>query len=292
MAQRHLRIELYSMHAHIENGTVDYVSLFDAILPTLAKLHYEEGTRHVAFGQASKVGNRIFLIAYTGYDARAFLLFDVNRQQELFESIQPGRFHARKTHALLDPRQRFLLIENRKGHLRPDDLANAIELVARKLSGYETLELEFNPVAEGEFVRQIEQFQRIQQATITLARPNVDWSERHHQLTEVADESDAKAIDVTVRAKREKSIAKDNGLIQFVKQFAALPQSIFKRISITGSRDDDAGLITLNLSKHVEHIDLLADLDSDTGQPNESEVRNTMESYLASKEKPPDAPTS
>jgi hypothetical protein len=292
MSQRHLRIELYSMHSHVEGAVVDYVNLFDAIAPTLAGFHYEEGTRHVAFGQVNKIGNRIFLVAYTGYDARALLLFDVNRQQELFESIQPGRFHARKTHALIDPRQRSLLIENRKGHLRPDDLATAIELIARKLPGYETVELEFNPVAESEFVRQIEQFQRIQQATISLARPNPDWTDRHHQLTEVADESEAKAIDVTVRAKREKSIAKDSGLIKFIKEFAALPQSIFKRISITGSRDDDAGLITLNLSKHVEHIDLLADLDPVTGQPNESEVRNTMDSYLAGKENPPNAPSS
>ena len=280
------------MHSHVEGAVVDYVNLFDAIAPTLAGFHYEEGTRHVAFGQVNKIGNRIFLVAYTGYDARALLLFDVNRQQELFESIQPGRFHARKTHALIDPRQRSLLIENRKGHLRPDDLATAIELIARKLPGYETVELEFNPVAESEFVRQIEQFQRIQQATISLARPNPDWTDRHHQLTEVADESEAKAIDVTVRAKREKSIAKDSGLIKFIKEFAALPQSIFKRISITGSRDDDAGLITLNLSKHVEHIDLLADLDPVTGQPNESEVRNTMDSYLAGKENPPNAPSS
>jgi len=280
------------MHSHVEGAVVDYVNLFDAIAPTLAGFHYEEGTRHVAFGQVNKIGNRIFLVAYTGYDARALLLFDVNRQQELFESIQPGRFHARKTHPLIDPRQRSLLIENRKGHLRPDDLATAIELIARKLPGYETVELEFNPVAESEFVRQIEQFQRIQQATISLARPNPDWTDRHHQLTEVADESEAKAIDVTVRAKREKSIAKDSGLIKFIKEFAALPQSIFKRISITGSRDDDAGLITLNLSKHVEHIDLLADLDPVTGQPNESEVRNTMDSYLAGKENPPNAPSS
>jgi len=80
MPQRHLRIELYSMHAHVEGGPVDYVNLFDAILPTLTGFHHEEGTRHVAFGQVSKLGQRIFLVAYTGYDARAFLLFDVARQ--------------------------------------------------------------------------------------------------------------------------------------------------------------------------------------------------------------------
>jgi len=291
MPQRHLRIELFSIHAHIDGGTVDYVKFFDSIMPSLTGFHYEEGTRHVAFGSNSKLGGRLFLVAYTGYDTKALLFFDLNKQQELFESTQPGVFQARKTHAMIDPVNRFLLIETKRGHLHPEDLAVALEAIGRKTAGYETLELNFNPVAESEFLKQIDQFQRIQQATVTLARPNVDWTDRHHQLTEVADESNAKAIDVTVRAKREKSIAKDAGIIQFVKQFATLPQSIFKRISITGARDEDAGLITLNLSKHIEHFDLVADVNPENGQASESDIRNRMESYLKTKENT-DAPSS
>ena len=236
------------------------------------------------------MGGKLFLAAYTGYAEKTVLLFDLNEQTELFEATKPGQFPARKTHALIDPQRRLLLIESMRGHLHPEDLAEALESVGRRMPGYETLELNFNPVADTEFIRQIDQFRRIQSATVTMARPNIDWTDRHHQLTEVADESNAKAIDVTVRSKRGKTLSKDAGLVQFVKQFAALPMSIFKRISITGDRDD-GGLITLNLSKHIEHLDLLAPINPATGQPNESDVRQNMESYLATKENP-DAPPS
>jgi hypothetical protein len=284
MPQRHLRIELYAIHAHVDNAAVDYRAFFDLITPQLSGFHFEEGTRHVAFGQTREVGNRIFLVAYTGYDAKTLFFFDLRAQRELFEATDPGRFQARKTHAMIDPSHRFLLIESKRGHLHPEDLATAIEAIGRKIPGYETLELDFNPVADTEFISQIDQFGRIQSATVTLARPNVDWTERKNQLTEVADESNAKAIDVTVRAKREKSLAKEAGIIQFVREFAAIPLSIFKRISITGARDDNAGLITLNLSKHIEHLDLLVNVNAENGQPSEAEISNRMDSYLNAKE--------
>ncbi|MGD0180438.1 MAG: hypothetical protein ABSC15_11550 [Terriglobales bacterium] len=280
-----MRLELYSIHAHVDTAAqIDYAAFFDSMAQALKGYHFEEGARQVAIGRVVSLSGKLFLVAYTGYAEKTVLLFDLNEQKELFEATEPGRFPARKTHVLIDPQRRLLLIESMRGHLHPEDLAVALEAVGRKMPGFETLELNFNPVADSEFIRQIDQFQRIQSATVTMARPNVDWTERHHQLTEVADESNAKAIDVTVRSKRGKTLSKDAGLVQFVKQFAALPMSIFKRISITGARDEDGGLITLNLSKHIEHLDLLTPINPETGQPNESDVRQNMESYLATKE--------
>ena len=261
MPSRHLRFELYSIHGHLESGTLDYVKFFTAVAHQLSGIHYEEGPRHIAVGRSIYTGQYLFLLAYTGYSEKSILFFDVNTQSELHTATEAGKFQARKTHALIAPRQRLLLIESRRGHLHPDDLADILESIAKQIPEFSTLELSFNPVVDEDFLKQIDQLKRVQSATISLARPNVDWTDRHHQLTEVASESDAKALDVTVRSKRGKSLAKDAGLIEFIKQFAGLSMSVFKRISITGSRDDDAGLITLNLSKHIQHLDTVVETD-------------------------------
>ncbi len=284
MPSRHVRLELYAIHGHLESGPIDYVHLFRSVSGQLSSFHFEEGARRVAVGRAAYIGRYLFLVAYTGYADKSILFFDINAREELHTPNEPGRFQARKTHALFDPQSRLLLIETGKGRLRAEDLADAIESLGRKIAGLETLELSFNPVPETEFIRQIDQLERIQSASVSLARPNVDWTERQHQLTEVAEESDARVLDLGVRAKRGRSLAKNAGLVDFIKRFAAQPLSILKRVSITGSREDDAGLITLNLNKHIEHLDATVPTDPVTGQASENDLMQRMESFMRTKE--------
>ena len=178
--------------------------------------------------------------------------------------------------------KRLLAIETRKGGLNAFSLSVLIEEFLRKNSEFKDLELSFSPIADQEFLTRIDEFSRIRSATITIARPNIDWTDRHAQLTEVAQESDAKALDVTARAKRGRGLSKERGIIEFIKSGASSAKSIFKKIRIIGFIGNEPGLITPDLSKHIQHLDVPLETDAETNLPSASDVRSKLSSYLDS----------
>jgi hypothetical protein len=279
MPTKPFHFELYSVHAHVNDTPADYLKLLDALVG-LQEYHSESGDYHRYVGQASLSNSQLFLVVYTGHSEKSTLFFDLTAKVELTESIGPGRFQARKTHAMVDAGKRLLVIETKKGGLNPFSLAILIEEFLRKKSEFKNLELSFIPIADKEFSARIDEFSRIRSATITIARPNVDWTDRHNQLTEVAKESDAKALDVTARAKRGKGLSKEHGIIEFIKSSATSAKSMFKKIKIIGSIGDGPGLITLDLSKHVRHLDVAMETNSETNLPSESDVRSKLSTYL------------
>lgn len=281
MPKKSMRFELYSIHAHLETGSVDYADLF-SIMSSLRGHHHHEGRRQVAVGQAVWTANRLFLVAYTGYSEKSLLFFDVKAKAELTESTTPGRFQAHKTYALIDAQKRLLLIETKRGNLHPWDLATVIENQARKFPKYKSLDLVFNPIADPEFIKRLDDLTRIQAATVTIARPNPDWTDRYNELTKVADESNARALDVSARSKRGKSLSRDAGLLQFIRHSAKAAHSIFQKIRIVGALGEDSGLIVLDLSKHVHHTNALVNVDGTTNQPKDNDVSKHMRSYLDS----------
>jgi hypothetical protein len=280
MPKRLLRFEFYSVHGHTDTGAVDYLRLLK-ILAGLKDYHFESNGYHVAVGNATLTGEQLFLTIYTGSSETSVLFFDLNVKKELVESSQPGRFQARKTHALIDGGKRILLLETKKGALNSLRLATLLEEYARKTSSeFGTLDLSFNPVADKGFIEQINDFYRIQTATVTIKRPNVDWTDRHTQLTEVAKESNARTLDVAAHASRGKSLSKDNGLVEFIKSSASSAKSMFQKIKIVGSFDGDSGLISLNLTKHIRRADFSMQTDATNNLPSETELRAKLASYL------------
>jgi hypothetical protein len=105
-----------------------------------------------------------------------------------------------------------LALQGGKGHPSAEELADFIELEARKLEGFETLDLTFTPVPVPQFAEQIGRLQRIQAATVVIARPNTDWGDRYDQYTQTAKDSNAKIVEASVRAGRNESLSKDHGL--------------------------------------------------------------------------------
>jgi len=280
MPKKPFHFEFYSVHGHVDDAPADYLKLVTALV-RLQGYHSASGDYHRYVGQATLDHNQLFLVIYTGSSEKSTLFFDFTVKEELTESIRPGRFQARKTHAMIDAGKRLLAIETKKGSLNPFSLAVLIEEFLRTNSEFKDLDLSFSPIADEEFISRIDGFSRIRSATITITRPNVDWTDRHTQLTEVAKESDAKALDVTARAKRGKGLSKEHGIIEFIKAGASSAKSIFKKIRIIGSIGDEPGLITLDLSKHIQHLDVALDTSAETNLPSESDVRAKLSSYLS-----------
>lgn len=284
MPKRTLRFLLYTIHGHVGGGNPDYLKLAKQLVKLRGR-HWQQGKRVIAFGgtlrkSASARGERVALILYSGDADKSVLFFDLNRQSEFNSLLESGRFVARKTHAVIDLAQRVLMIEAARGHPQAEELAKIIEEHLRAQPEFATLELSFVPIAAPTFASKIDAMQRIQAVTVSIARPNVDWGDRYSQLTNIADESKAKAIDTTVRARRNDSLSKHKGIIPSLKHWLADAYSSVSSARIKGSLPGSTGLIELKLSDHVETVTLTTDTTSETGYPLDSEIQEKLDSYL------------
>jgi hypothetical protein len=289
MPKRTLRFLQYSIHAHVEGGNPNYDALFRELVVLRGK-HRQSGRRITAIGSAtltrgSKDQARLFLVVYTGDADPNILFFDLIQQAEFNAATEAGRFVARKTHVLIDPTQRTLLIESGRHHPPAEELAELIEDVAHGLDGFKTLELSFTPVPTPAFVEKITSMQRIQSATVSLARPNPDWSDRYTQLTQYAADSNAKVIDATVRAGRSESLSKESGFVPNLVHWLAGTLPAVVNAKIKGAADTQSPVTELKLSDHVEKVALSIEVKTENKQPLDSAIQQSLNSYLDSKDR-------
>lgn len=271
----------------MEGGTPDYVALFRQ-LTSLKGKHRKSGNRVTAVGTAmltrgSTGKDRLFLVVYSGEDDQNILFFDINEQAEFSTLTQAGRFVARKTHALIDPTERTALVETGRGHPTAEQLAEFIEDEAKAVEGFETLDLSFTPIPTRAFAEKITGLQRIQSATVSLARPNVDWGDRYSQLTQYAQESNAKVIDTTVRAGRGDSLSKNSGFIPNLVHWLTETLPSVVNAKIRGAIEGESTLTELKLSDYVETITLSVDVNPKTKLPTDSAIQQSLNAHLDSK---------
>ena len=284
MARRNYRFNIFTIQGHIEGGNPDYVELFK-LMSTLKGHHHEDGSRHIAVGTSKLSNEGLFLVIYSGDKEKNLLFFDLSEQKEFNEVTGPNRFQARKTRIMIFPEKRQLLIEIGRGKIGTDDLADVIEEEAHKTEAFKTLELVFTPVAAEEFVAAIDNMTRIQSASVTIARPNYDWSDSYTALSELAQDSDAKAIDTTVRAKRAAGISKITGLIPAIKDWVTGPKSSVLGAKIKGEKPGHSGLITLNLSEHVQKAAFSYESTPKKPELSDEELEQRLRAYYEGQEK-------
>src|ERR1700733_876541 len=280
MPTKSFRFELYIVHGHVKDVPVNYIDLIND-LQNIRGYDYKVGDHHTAVGTARLVRNntQLFLTIYTGFSEQSTLFFDLKSTKELRARTEPGRFAARKTYAMIDASKRLLAIQIKKGNLGPNSLSGLIERYLRTQpnSRFKELELSFVPVRDEEFLERLSEFERIKSATITLVRPNVDWTDEANKLSEVAAESNARTLDVTARSKRSKSLSKNDGIVGFIKSEA---RGLFQKIRIIGSLDETSGFITLDLNRHIQYSDVPLPVDENTGSPNDGQVRTKLSKIL------------
>jgi hypothetical protein len=284
MAKRTYRFSIYKIHGHLGEGTPDYREIARKIVSLSGQIH-RDGSRVVAIGTTMLVSGvdstqRAWFVAYSGDVDRNVLFFDLNRFTETSSLLESGRFVARKTRALFDPVLRTLVIESGRGHLPPEELAKIIEEALRDDPAYASLEVSFAPVAAPSFITKIETLERIQSVSVSIARPNVDWSERYDQLAELADDSRAGAIETTVRARRSDGLSKSRGIVPNLKRWLSAAMSSVSSARIKGALPGQSSLIELRLRDHVDTFSVTTEVNSESGQPADPEMQSKLGAYM------------
>jgi hypothetical protein len=111
---------------------------------------------------------------------------------------------------------------------------------------------DLNPIPSEGFLADIERYERIRQATVSIAEPNYSWSDNANALTNYADESDGATVDLTITAPRAGSLATTKGIVADIKQLAVKRIGPLKNVKIRGRRANEKKETTTSLEKHQE----------------------------------------
>lgn len=277
-----VKLELFSIHGHVDNEPVDYVELFrflSSLTPEQCTEAVGDRFARVLFTQA---GDGIYYFAaYSGSSEATFLVLDLAASTEEERGLERGKVVVRKTLGLIDPRRREAVVQLVHNGVRAGQIAQLIERFAQRTDQerYRDLSVEFTPIPGESFLQELEQFQRIHATRIRLARPNYDWEEYGETLEALGQDSNAKNLEVAATANRNGSLSKDDGLVGLLKDLVQRGRSIIKGASVRGIMDGQPGPITLDLNRHIESRTANVPVSA-TGQPSEAEVRELARGLL------------
>jgi len=277
------KLEVYSLHASTDGGQVAYSSLFRVLASTPPENRAQvRGDGLVALPTLTLSRGSAWLIADEGAVGVNPLIFNSLQARERIQRLRSGEIVAHKTHALIDLNSRQGIIEYNHRGAKATDLAAVIEETARQDTRFQSLTVELNPVADEEFVRAIDRFKRIRVASLRVARPNPDWTDYYNHLTALANESDARTVEVTLNGERGDSLPLNKRVVGIIKDLVAAATPILKGASLSGMRRGEAAETTISLANHIEHQRVSVRL-TDDGHVRDDDIRARMQDYLDSR---------
>jgi hypothetical protein len=285
------KVELFALHA-IKNGQAldDYEELFETVLRVPAPdRKFKAGDRVYAVSSLRRSQGLVFLSAVEGAEGANPLIFNAARATERTEQLGPGEVVAEKTHAVIDVAARRAAVEFNQRGPRASGIAEVLEASGRRVRGWESLNVELNPIPDAGFVRAIDRFERIQEASIQVARPNLDWTDHRNQLMAIADESDARTAELVMKAPPKESLAKRRGIVGIIRDLSTVALSPFKGARVRGFRPGEKAPTAVTLARHTEHARIPVALDA-TGHVQDRDINSKLAEFLAAHRTPEDQP--
>jgi hypothetical protein len=231
------KLEIYSLHVRNGNDEVEYGAFFArlaAIQPV--ERQYQFASRLVAVPKVIVNEHRVTVHAFEGDVNINPLIFHSVLIEERTQSLKKNEVFVHKTHALFDLRSRDCVIEFNQRGAKAGDIASVLEMLARRDQDYANATVDLNPVANADFEEELNRFERIQLASVKLARPNQDWTDRYNHLTAIASESAGQFISVEVVAARRQTLETQNGIVGQIRHLLRDPISLFKAANVRGTR--------------------------------------------------------
>jgi hypothetical protein len=183
----------YSIHGRGGSGEViDYVAFVRALVRAPSPLRRTTiNQEQVVLLRDVREQRSVWELRFlSGSEQESLKLFDVENDQERDDPRSQGEIVVRPTFLYLAPESRFAALERRRPGLTAGEIGKALGLIGTAIGFDDDLAIDLNPVTSGSFSDELEEFDRTRQASVTVARPNYDWSENANALTTYAAESD------------------------------------------------------------------------------------------------------
>jgi hypothetical protein len=280
MAESHSSRRIDAFHINVHLGE-DPISDYQRLMPVLldgSPHHLTSSRRHLAF-HFERSSEIISLKSYEGDPQGEALLYDTATGTERLTPRGYSEIVATRTHAAIHLKSRVVAFEyNHRG----TKIGNLEDLILQRLLRGAAKSQKFTvslvPIVGPTFLSELEKYERIQSAVVTLVRPNPNWLDSKSPLLSYGESSHAQKMTITAVAKRDDSLSHRSGLVADLKDILKKGVQTVKEAVIRGTRSDATGLQPLRLTKHslFKVVNLPRAID---GQPDSSRMIHDVIEY-------------
>jgi len=279
------KLEIFALHCHLEKDkTPNYRDFFQRLARAKGK------TRQLTFADKliaipvmrSQATDTVELIAYEGPLGVSPLMFNATPEKARIATLEASAVVATRTHVIFDLRSREAVVEYNQRGAKAHDIAEVLEAAARTMKLGEQPAVELNPVTDDSFLQAIDRFGVIKLANLRVAEPNVDWTDNYNHLTAVANDSNARTVELSVTAHRNDSLARDHGVMQYIRAMIGDRLSALKGARVVGIRSGEEAQTTVSLANHIQHQKVFVQID-ENGHIVSSDILKKMHAFLAAR---------
>jgi hypothetical protein len=237
------RINFFSFASSIPEGAGPYEQVFISLKK---KAPFEtEGAfqKVIRVNHVEKLDHVWLIELYLIIDRLDFLEVSaapVSNDRPTFVIPPEQRSFASRTCALFDVSTKICAIEYVRSGPKMIDFAEVLSREAYRLTKKQGTHFAISPLIEENFIREIDQFERIRQVRVVFERPNPGWGDIGILSDEVEGSGDARR-EVVISAPRSGSINKNKGLLKFVKGLIRAGKAPMSNVVVAGRRPGEAG---------------------------------------------------
>lgn len=164
----------------------------------------------------------------------------------------PDSAFVHDTYLVFFKNTRKLAIQRSRPGVSKDNLQYFLESHLRLFTKNQYSTLFLQPVYSADFVKEVDKLTRIQSAQITLKLPNPSFLDSQQQLLAgLAHDSNAQKQEVKLTAPRGKSLEKNQGIVQIIKESSSENLKSVDSFSIHGQHPDSANMKTIRSKDYL-----------------------------------------
>jgi hypothetical protein len=274
------KIEGFHLNVHLGDEPLqDYAALRNLFIE--GSPHKLTSTRRQLAFHVSEESESIVFLSYEGDSEAEALLYDMGTGIERLTPRRSGEIVATRTHFAVNLSARVVAFEHNQRGTKPEDLENLItQLVDGAAQPAMKSDVSLVPIPKASFLEDLQEYSRIQSAKVVLVRPNASWLDRDSQLLKYADKSDAQAISLEARAKRNRSLSRREGIVGDLRKVLSQGIATVREAIIWGNKGDSTQRRQTKLSAHALSTVVSLTRMPD-GQPNHKMMKEHVLEYCA-----------
>lgn len=254
MAKMHSRsLWAYHLHVHKYPGTdkqqvLDYEDFFNwMISENIDQPVLRRYDRLIAIAETKSIGRYVALLFVSGEQESSVLSLNLETFGIAEQSAEDGQVFVQSRWVIVDPTTRTIVFEVNRPTVGLDDVKYYLLRSMKKYARTDSVEMEISQAIDKGILQAIDKFERIREASITLTRPNSDWSDVINDWGRAIESSGAQSVSLAANASRGQSLSKDKGVVRTIVDVVKAPYSFVKNAYITGKYPNEENERTVSL---------------------------------------------
>lgn len=251
------RVNLFSLSSTTTDGAGPYDEVF-ASLATKAPFETKAAFgRKIRINHVQKFHDVWFIELYMILDRLEVLEVSADpseNDEPSFVVPASEKSFATRTCGIFHPESKTCAIEYLRSGPKMLDFMEVLSEECVAVTGMQGAQFALTPIIEENFLKEIDQFERIRQVRVIFQRPNPGWGDVGILSNALEGSGDAKR-EVVLTAPRSGSILKNQGVIKFIKTVIKSGTSSISNVVVAGNRPGDAGETQVSSEKSAaKHI--------------------------------------